>query len=127
MTYPMVPGISGASGSVTLPGHEKVVIVEPDESVRRVLRLALEWDGFEIQSEVAAPEEAVSDARSKEADFIVLDESLVSRDDAAMLRSEAPGSRLIAVCLFSTVATEWADAAIPMSEIGEMGKVLRSL
>ena len=112
---------------MTFPLHAKVVIVEPDESVRRVLRLALEWDGFEVKSEVAGPAEAISDASSKDADFIVFDESLVSRDDAAMLRTEAPGSRLVAVCLFSTVAAEWADAAIPMSEIGEVGQLLKSL
>lgn len=78
----------------------RVLIVDPTEVMRAMMRLALEDAGFEVVAEATGAAEAKALFREKLPDVLTLDLSLPDGsglDVARELRAERPGLRFVVV------------------------------
>jgi CheY-like chemotaxis protein len=108
----------------------KVLIVDDDENVRDVLRLAFEMDGFAITGEAASGPEAVASAMRLEPDVVVLDYLMPGQDGATTaecLRALLSDVRIVAFSAALTSKPYWADAFLTKDRLGELTPLVHLL
>jgi CheY-like chemotaxis protein len=82
-----------------------ILVVDDDDSVRDLLRLALEVEGHDVVGEVADGAAAVEATHSLHPDVIVLDMMMPGRDGADFLREMPPSDDRPCVVAYSASPT----------------------
>ena len=106
-----------------------VLIVDDDEEIRHVLRLLCEAENLSVVGEAANVVEAVPVALHRHPEFVILDyrlPKLDGEDAAQILRTIAPGTRIVAFSAFLDRQPEWADAFLNKDRITELMPLLKS-
>jgi chemotaxis response regulator CheB len=107
----------------------KVLVVDDDESVRDVLRIALSLeDGVAEVRSAGDGREAVTVVRDFEPDVVVLDEEMPSMrgsDAAAEIRKIAPKARIVAFSGTLDAKPNWADGHFVKGTVGDLSVVIR--
>jgi CheY-like chemotaxis protein len=107
-----------------------VVVVDDDENFRFTLTLMLQLDGFDVVGEAGDGFEAVEVTEAAQPSFVIIDTMLPGRDGeeaAAMIRTRAPGSKIIASSGFLRSNPLWADAFADKTDVGGISKLLKEL
>jgi CheY-like chemotaxis protein len=107
-----------------------VVVVDDDENFRFALILMLQLEGFEVVGEAADGFEAVDVTEAAKPSFVIIDTMLPGRDGeeaAALIRTRAPGSKIIASSGFLRSTPTWADAFADKTDVAAIAKLLREL
>lgn len=109
----------------------RVLIVDDDEDLRRVLRVLLESeDDFDVVGEAADGFEAVWDAGRTQPDVVVLDYRMPGRtgaETAGLIRRAASGTKVLGFSAHGDVARDWADVFLLKDQVAELPDALRSL
>jgi CheY-like chemotaxis protein len=111
-------------------GERRVLIVDDDQTVRALLHILLELEGFVIVGEATNGVEAISLAAESTPAFVVLDYSmpLLNGDLTAMaMKVHTPGVRIVAFSSGLEETPPWADAFVPKESIKEVGPLLRKM
>ena len=106
-----------------------VLIVDDDEEIRHVLRLLCEAENLSVVGEAANVVEAVPVALHRRPEYVILDyrlPKLDGEDAAQILRTIAPGTRIVAFSAFLDRQPEWADAFLNKDRITELMPLLKS-
>lgn len=110
--------------------HRTVLIVDDDEEVRHVLRLMCETEGFEVVGEATNGVEAVPLALKHQPDVVILDYLMPHLDGegtATMLRTIAPGARIVAFSAVLESKPTWSDSYLNKARISEVAPLLERL
>lgn len=119
-----------SSNGSSVPGGQRVLIVDDEADTRRVLSLTFSIDGFEVVGEAADGVEALHLARREQPDFIILDHLMprMRGDEAAtLLRAIAPGARIVAFSAALDDKPEWADAFLNKTRMAEVLPLIRQM
>ena len=107
-----------------------VLIVDDDEEVRHVLRLMCEMEGFEVVGEATNGVEAVPMALNAQPAFVILDYLMPRRNGdvtATLLRSIAPGIKIVAFSAVLDAKPDWSDSYLNKERISEIAPLLERL
>jgi CheY-like chemotaxis protein len=113
-----------------IEGSRKLLLVDDDESVRRVLRVVCEAEGYEVVGEASNGADAVRLCSTLRPDFVILDHRmpwLDGGDAAGILRTMAPGVKIVAFSAALQSKPTWSDAYLEKERILEVVPVMRSL
>jgi DNA-binding NarL/FixJ family response regulator len=122
---------AGLSESSTRSEKLKVLLVDDEESIRMLLRIALERDGgFEIVGEAEDGMEALPMALQHRPDYVILDYSMprMNGEEAARVLRKVHND--ICILAFSAIIEElppWADAFLSKDRFGEVVQTLKEL
>lgn len=109
-------------------GRPRMVIVDDDAPIRRVLNLLFEFEDFEIVGEAASGLEAIPLVIEKEPDLVILDEMMPGMSGGAaarVIRSLLPNARIVAFSAVLGTRPEWADGFLDKDAIVELPSVLK--
>jgi CheY-like chemotaxis protein len=104
--------------------------VDDDENFRFTLTLMLQLDGFDVVGQAGDGFEAVEVTEATQPSFVIIDTMLPGRDGeeaAALIRTRAPGSKIVASSGFLRSNPPWADAFADKTDVGRIPKLLREL
>ena len=107
-----------------------ILIVDDHKSIRDLLRLVFELDGFTVVGEAADGEEAVTMGQKLHPDIVVLDYEMPRKDGeatAAELRVHCPEARIVAFSGVLDSKPEWADAYLRKTQVEELTDVVITL
>jgi CheY-like chemotaxis protein len=107
-----------------------VIVVDDDENFRFTLTLLLQLDGFEVVGQAGDGFQAVDVTEAAQPSFVIIDTMLPGRDGeeaAALIRTRAPGSKIIASSGFLRSNPPWADAFADKTDVARIPKLLREL
>ncbi len=90
-------------------GARRVVVAEDDKDLRTVLRLALEWAGYQVIA-VRTGHEAVAACAAESPDLLVVDLTLPDADGLSVCR-EVKAQTGLPVLLMTGHGQEYADLA----------------
>jgi CheY-like chemotaxis protein len=110
--------------------NAKVLIVDDDEAIARLLRIVFEVDGFIVVGEARDGLEALAIAMRERPDFVVLDYLMPGPDGAKTalsLRAIVPGARIVAFSVALEEKPYWADAFLNKRRIKEVVPVVEEL
>jgi DNA-binding NarL/FixJ family response regulator len=116
----MMNGTSGA----------RIMIVDDHKSIRDLVRLVFELDGFTVVGEAADGLEAVSLGQELHPDVVILDYEMPYQDGAAtaaVLRERCPEARIVAFSGVLESKPEWADAYLRKTEVEDLTDVVITL
>jgi CheY-like chemotaxis protein len=106
-----------------------VLIVDDDPSIRDVLRLLFESEGFEV-IEAAGGTDGVLLSMNRQFEFVVLDylmPGMTGDKVAPMLRALLPETRIVAFSSALQEKPEWADTFFSKDRIAEVSPFLSTL
>jgi PAS domain S-box-containing protein len=108
-----------------------VLIVDDDPLVRTMLtRIVGAAEGFNVIGEAVDAADAISTARVKRPDIVVIDFVMPGMEVAeavSYLRRDLPDSMLICISAELTEKPPWADVFLPKSELVELPTLLRRI
>lgn len=107
----------------------RVLIVDDDEEIRHVLRLLCETNGMRVVGEATNGVEAVAVALREQPEFVILDYMLPRLDGegtAELLRTVAPGAKIVAFSAILEKQPAWADAYLNKERVTELMPLLQS-
>lgn len=110
--------------------RERVLIVDDDPEICHVLAVLFESEGFVVAGEATNGLDAVTLARREQPDFIVLDHMMPGMSGEAtspLLRTVAPGSKIVAFSGALSSKPTWADAFLTKNDIVRLAPLLQSL
>ena len=91
----------------------RIMIVDDDADVRRLLNIVAEAEGFEVVGLVEDGSTAVDLAMEHQPDIVILDlmmPNLDGAETAKFLRAVSPNSKVVAFSGIVMEAPDWADA-----------------
>jgi DNA-binding NarL/FixJ family response regulator len=104
--------------------------VDDNDAIRKVLRLLLEANGFEVCGEAAEGIQAVAKAKELKPDLILLDRSTPKLDGvgaASVLRNEMPNAAIILLTLYLEPADSFAIDELGVDMVLAKADGIRSL
>ena len=107
-----------------------IMIVDDHESIRDLVRLVFELDGFTVVGEAADGIEAVDLGQELHPDVIILDYEMPLQDGATTaieLRDRCPDARIVAFSGVLESKPEWADAYLRKTEVEDLTEVVGAL
>ncbi len=107
-----------------------ILIVDDHKSIRDLVRLVFELDGFKVVGEAADGVEAVTLGQELHPDVVILDYEMPRKDGqatAAELRDCCPEARIVAFSGVLESKPEWADAYLRKTEVDELTNVVITL
>lgn len=107
-----------------------IMIVDDHKSIRDLVRLVFELDGFNVVGEAADGIEAVDLGQKLHPDVIILDFEMPLQDGATTaieLRDHCPESRIVAFSGVLESKPDWADAYLRKTDVEELTEVVGSL
>lgn len=110
--------------------RRRVLIVDDDPSVRRLLRLMLEVGDFDVVGEAEDGMQAIPQAVAHKPDFIVLDQQMPNRsgeETAGIIRIECPDALIIAFSAVIDRKPTWADAFLEKDHINDVAPLVEGL
>ncbi len=110
--------------------RRSVLIVDDDEEIRHVLRLMVETEGYEVIGEASNGVEAVPLALKHQPDFVILDYLMPHLDGegtASMLRTIAPGAKIVAFSAILDTKPTWSDSFLNKERVSEVAPLLERL
>lgn len=108
----------------------RILIVDDDEDVRRLLNTVSESEGYEVVGLVENGVGAVDVALEYQPDVVILDlmmPKLDGTETAKFLRAVSPKSKIVAFSGIVTEAPGWADAFLRKEGLGEFVALIQSL
>ncbi|MGH2821001.1 MAG: response regulator transcription factor [Actinomycetota bacterium] len=111
-------------------GSRRLLLVDDDDSVRRVLRVVCEAEGFEVVGEASNGADAVRLCSLHQPDVVILDQRmpwLDGGDAAGILRTMAPGVKIVAFSAALQRKPDWSDAYLEKERILEVVPVMQDL
>ena len=118
-------------GSSTGAGRRlRILIVDDDAELRHALGLMFDNEGYVVLPEAANGLEAITLVRLCRPDVVVLDyrmPHLNGDEAAALIRSIAPGVRIVAFSAILDHAPEWADAYLNKDRVAEIAPLIERL
>ena len=108
----------------------KILIVDDHKSIRDLVRLVFELDGFTVIGEAADGVEAVTMGEELHPDVVILDYEMPLKDGqatAAELRHCCPDARIVAFSGVLETKPEWADAYLRKTQVEELTDVVITL
>ena len=108
----------------------RIMIVDDHKSIRDLVRLVFELDGFTVVGEAADGVEAVSLGEKLRPDVVILDYEMPHQDGettAAELRNRCPGARIVAFSGVLDSKPDWADAYLLKTEVEDLTDVVITL
>lgn len=112
------------------PKDATIMIVDDHKSIRDLVRLVFESDGFTVVGEAVDGLEAVSLSERVHPDVVILDYQMPYMDGeatAAELRHRCPEARIVAFSGVLESKPDWADAYLLKTEIDELTDVVITL
>lgn len=106
----------------------RVLVVDDDEDVRRLLDMIFEIEGFEVVGVVEDGAEAVPAAFETQPDVVILDLMMPNIDGAEaarFLRIASPHSRIIAFSGVVSKKPDWADDYLQKGGVSRLGELVR--
>jgi len=110
-------------------GNSTVLIVDDDEEIRDVLRMIFELDGFTV-SEAVNGLDAITAVIQSHPEFLILDYQMPLQDGektAAMVRSVAPETTIVALSGVLSSKPHWADAYLSKDKLAGISPLIASL
>ena len=108
----------------------RIMIVDDDEDIRRVLNVIVEAEGYEVIGLVDDGMNAVDLAMEHQPDIVILDYMMPNLDGAEtakFLRAVSPNTKVVAFSGIVTEPPKWADAFLRKEGMGEVVDLIRSL
>ena len=118
---------------ITLPNassNATILIVDDHKSIRDLVRLVFELDGFTVMGEAADGIEAVDLGQKLHPDVVILDYEMPLLDGqatAAELRDCCPDARIVAFSGVLESKPDWADAYLLKTQVDELTDVVITL
>ena len=103
---------------------KNILLVEDEESLRLVMKMALEENGFIVQVAVDG-EEALSAIRGQGADLVLLDIVLPKMNGLEILEALTPAEKAQAPIIIFSVSTEPISPE-KLKELGVVGSIVKS-
>jgi DNA-binding NarL/FixJ family response regulator len=107
-----------------------IMIVDDHKSIRDLVRLVFELDGFTVVGEAADGREAVTLGEKLHPDVVILDYEMPHQDGeatAAGLRERCPEARIVAFSGVLESKPDWADAYLRKTDVEELTDVVITL
>jgi CheY-like chemotaxis protein len=117
-------------GSAPRGRPQTVLIIDDDDEIRHVLGLLFDIEEFDVVGGAASGIDGVALAAKFQPDFVVLDQmmpNLAGHRTAALIKTIAPETRIIAFSAYLNDLPEWADAYLNKDRISELVPLLASL
>ncbi len=111
-------------------GSRKLLLVDDDETVRRVLRVVCEAEGYEVVGEATNGADAVRLCSVHQPDVVILDHRmpwLDGGDAAGILRTMVQGVKIVAFSAALQRRPGWSDAYLEKERILEVVPVIQGL
>ncbi len=106
-----------------------VLIVDDDVEIRHVLRLLCETNDMKVVGEASNGIEAVTIALREQPAFVILDYMMPRLDGegtAELMRTIAPGAKIVAFSAMLEKQPGWADAFLNKERVTELMPLLQS-
>ena len=100
----------------------KVLVIDDDDSIRRLLRVILEVEGHVVLEAESGPE-GVTVAARHQPDVVIVDYMMPGADGETtgrQLRGIAPSAMLIAFSAFLVKRPYWADAYLAKQDVSDL-------
>lgn len=110
--------------------EKKVLIIDPDDDIRLLLRVILFFDGFSIVAEAANGAEGIQKATELRPEVVVMDIPEPPNGGqvaAAEIRFASPATKIIAFTTNLNRRPPWADAWLDKSSIGQLPHAIDEL
>lgn len=107
-----------------------ILIVDDHKSIRDLVRLVFELDGFTVVGEAVDGIEAVDLGQKLHPDVIILDYEMPLQDGATTateLRDRCPDARIVAFSGVLDSKPDWADAYLRKTQVEELTEVVEGL
>lgn len=107
-----------------------IMIVDDQKSIRDLVRLVFEMDGFTVVGEAADGVEAVDLGQKLHPDVVILDYEMPRLDGqgtAAELRHSCPDARIVAFSGVLQSKPDWADAYLLKTQVEELTELVITL